>query len=356
MTMATLSSLLLLLSWLAVATLAFTDQKIQPVRRNLVELCVKTYDSSRRHFVGAAVGLVTVIRPANAVERAVGSAELECRKRGDCLEKGEWDGAVGWTWGASDRCDATDPRCGPDGILRDAPVAGDPVPPTDGLKVTHQVELSINIGKDESGTLRMGLYGDACPKSVAQLVDFFSPSGLATSSKLMFEQGYGVTAAPVSMAKGGMLNQISPGQRLDFGVPSQAAAYARSKGMAKAKDDFVPQPRPKEQLSNEAFVRKHSIAGLISIPGSGLGYGGNTFASEDEAYADAFQITASAVPSMDSEGRRVVGQLLDEESMAFLARLASLPTKKGFKGVIPGLNGGPSLVKTAIRGVEVKPI
>jgi len=317
-------------------------------------------DSSRRRqfLVGAAaVGLLATHPPASlAVERAVGSAEQSCRERGDCLEKGEWDGAVGWQWGGKDRCDATDPRCGPDGVLRDAPVAGDPVPPTEGLKVTHQVELSFNIGKEESGVLRMGLYGEACPKSVAQLVDFFSSSGLATSSKLMFEQGYGITSTPVSMAKGGMLNGISPGQRLDFGVPSQAAAYARSKGMAKAGDDFVAQPRPKEQLSTEEFVRKHNMAGLISIPGSGLGYGGNPFASEDEAFGDAFQITASAAPSMDKDGRRVVGQLLDDESMSFLARLASLPTKKGFKGVVPGLNDGPPLVKTTIRGVDVKPL
>jgi hypothetical protein len=172
----------------------------------------------------------------------------------------------------------------------------------------------------------------------------------------MFEQGYGITSVPVSMAKGGMLSGISPGQRLDFGVPSQAAAYARSKGMSKAGDDFVPQPRPKEQVSAEAFVRKHDTAGLISIPSSGLGYGGNAFAPEDEAFCDAFQLTASSVPAMDKEGRRVVGQVLDNESMAFLARLASLPTKKGFKGVVPGLNDGPPLVKTSISQVEVKPL
>ena len=59
---------------------------------------------------------------------------------------------------------------------------------------------------------------------------------------------------------------------------------------------------------------------------------------------------------MDKEGRRVVGQLLDDASMSFLARLASLPTRKGFKGVVPGLNDGPPLIKTSIRGVEVKPL
>ena len=59
---------------------------------------------------------------------------------------------------------------------------------------------------------------------------------------------------------------------------------------------------------------------------------------------------------MDREGRRVVGQLLDEESMTFLARLSSLPTRKGFKGVIPGQNFGPPLIKLSIVRVEAKPV
>lgn len=318
-------------------------------------LCIKNEISRRKLLVGTAA-TPFLASPANAVERAVGSAEIECRKEGNCLEKGEWDGAVGWQWGGKDRCDATDPRCGPDGVLRDAPVAGEAVPDTEGLKMTHQVELTMNIGKDESGVLRMGLYGEANPKNVERLVSFFSSSGLATSSKLMFEQGYGITSSPVSMAKGGILTGISPGQRLDFGVPSQSAAYARSQGRSKAPDDFVPQPKPKEQLSDEAFLRKHNVAGLISVPSGGLGYGGGTFVSEDEAFGDSFQLTASAVPSMDKEGRRVVGQLMDTESMGFLARLASLPTRKGIKGVVPGLNDGPPLVKTTIQDVTVKPI
>ena len=234
--------------------------------------------NDRRQFLLGAVGFVaTACSPAHAVERAVGSAEQDCRQRGDCLERGEWDGAVGWQWGGKDRCDATDPRCGPDGVLRDAPVAGEPVPNTEGLKMTHQVEITISIGKEESGTLRMGLYGEACPKSVEEMVAFFSPTGLATSSKLMFEQGYGISSAPVSMAKGGILTGISPGQRLEFGVPSQAAAYARSKGISKAEMILFRSQRPKEQLSTEDFVREHNVAGLISIPGNGLGYGGSSF-------------------------------------------------------------------------------
>lgn len=70
----------------------------------------------------------------------------------------------------------------------------------------------------------------------------------------------------------------------------------------------------------------------------------------------AFEITAGSVPSMDKEGRRVIGQVLDSESMAVVARLATLPTKKGLKGVIPGQNSGPPLLKVTVQDVAVKAI
>ena len=57
---------------------------------------------------------------------------------------------------------------------------------------------------------------------------------------------------------------------------------------------------------------------------------------DDEAFASAFQITAKAVPDMDKEGRKVVGQIIDSKSMDLLARLAGSPTRK----MLPGQNGG----------------
>ena len=59
---------------------------------------------------------------------------------------------------------------------------------------------------------------------------------------------------------------------------------------------------------------------------------------------------------MDKEGRKVIGQVMDEPSMAFLARLALLPTNKGIKGIIPGQDGGPPLIKVVVNDVEVKKI
>ena len=322
-----------------------------------------TVPSSRRNFLGKAAGtaaasLVAAAPAADAVERAVGAAESKCRQEGNCLEQGDWDGAVGWNWGGRDRCDATDPLCGPDGKLRDAPPSGAPVPDARGLDITDVVALRLKIGKTEEAVMRVGLYGKACPASISQFLALCTSDrigGFATTkSKLLFEEGYGAYSAPLAVERGGLLNTLYPNQRLDFGIPSQAAAYAKSKNQAKAGDGFLPQPRPSAQdadvIAKEPFLRKHDGAGLLSLPSKGIGYGGTGFESEDEAYASAFQITATEMPSMDKEGRRVVGQLMDAESMATLARISSLPTNKGLKGIVPGQNYGPPL--TAVKVLE----
>lgn len=236
--------------------------------------------------------------------------------------------------------------CGPDGKIRDAPLTGDAVPPPvdaagNELKVTNVMQIEMQIGKMEKGNINIGFYGDAYPASVGQFLHFIS-DGIVTSSKLMLEDGFGVSTQPVCFADSGagVMNVIYPQSRLDFGIPSQGLAYAKTRRMNKIPDNFVSQARPSgevvDSISKEKSVRPHSMAGLVSIPKNGLGYGGLGLDSDDEAFASSFQITASNVPAMDKEGRKVIGQILDEESMAFLARLASSPTKKGLKGIIPG--------------------
>lgn len=220
------------------------------------------------------------------------------------------------------------------------------------------VQIEISIGKTEKGTLTIGLYGETCPNSVKQMMEFFSSNiysgGLLTTSKLMLEDGLGVQTTPISFIKGGNLQTIYPQNRLDFGIASQAIAYAKIKGLSKAPDTFIPQPRPNKQgIFEEKSSRSHKVSGLLSIPQSGLGYGGSGLESEDEAFASAFEITANNVPAMDRENRKVVGQLMDEQSMEFLARLASLPTQKGLKGIIPGQNSGRPLVKVSVTSVTV---
>jgi hypothetical protein len=312
-----------------------------------------TATNDRRNFltqhVSGAAMLSLWPQQADAT-RAIGQAEDECRAAGNCLEKFELDGAIGWKWGAENRCDASDPNCGSDG--REVDRVTEKVPDTMGYAITHVADMSITVGKIEYLNLRLGVYGNDAPEAVKEFLQFLSFKGLSTMSELAFENSMGIETAPVSMARGGKLNLIFPNQRLDFGVPLQSAAYARSKGMAKVSDDFMPQPRPME-LKDVPVLRKHDAAGLISIPAKGVGYGGSGFESDDECFESAFQITAAAVPSMDKD-RRVIGQVLDTESMATLARLASLPTMKGFKGVIPGQNSGPPLVKVALTGVDIQ--
>lgn len=225
------------------------------------------------------------------------------------------------------------------------------------MKITNIIEIQLQIGKSEKGTITLGLYGDALPASVSQFAEFFG-DGIVTTSKLMLQDGYGVSTSPLSFSTGGTLTVIYPQNRLEFGIPSQGISYAKGRSLNKIPDNFLAQPRPNgpilESISKEKSARQHSVAGLLSIPKKGLGSGGTGYESDDEAFASCFEITATSVPSLDKENRKVIGQVMDEQSMAFLARLASSPTKKGLKGIIPGQNAGPPLVKTTIASSTIK--
>jgi hypothetical protein len=350
-----LSALFTLLIWQTSAW----QQAIRESAKSLTSLAgTKDHpiDFSRRAIVQQAfVASTLIVAPSSctAVTRAIGGAEEECRAAGNCLEIGEWDGAIGWSWGSRDRCDPSDPLCGTDGKIRDQPLTGEAVPDVTN-KVTHVVEMTYSVGRGESGVLRMGLYGFDAKDSVEQFLQFMT-RGLRTTSNLAFESGMGVETVPVSFTRGGILANIVPSQRLDFGIPLQSAAYARSKGLSRVSEAFMAQPRPIQV--DEPILRLHTVAGLVSIPGKGLGWGGTGFETDDECFESSFQITAAPCPSMDKkEGRRVIGQLMDQESMSNLARLATLPTKKGFKGVIPGQNAGPPLLKVPVAGISVTPL
>ena len=103
---------------------------------------------------------------------------------------------------------------------------------------------------------------------------------------------FGYTSRGVSLQNGGFVTNIIPSERIQFGIPSQSAAYARFLGVSKAGDSFVPQPRPnKDALQQEtSSIRPHDCAGLLSIPGTGLGYAkeGTTIVgkNDDEAFAN----------------------------------------------------------------------
>jgi hypothetical protein len=305
---------------------------------------------------------------AMAVQQAVGSGEVNCRTNNNCWEVGEWDGAIGWGWGGKDRCDPNDPRCGTDGKLRETAIQGQPIPtvPTttdretgqeSKIRFTHVAAVEVEVGRNEVGVLKIGFYGNESPGAVQQLVDFLSESGFVstvTSSSFI-----GMSQPAVSLRRGGIVTNIAPNKAIEFGVPLQSVAYAKSLGRSKVADTFVPQPRPKNVSYQELFVknvRPHDCAGLISIPEKGLGYGGTGFESDDECFESAFLITASSIPTLDQQGRVVVGQILDAESMAFLERLANIPTKRGIRGVIPGQTSGPPLPKVVVRRIEVSKV
>ena len=173
-------------------------------------------------------------------------------------------------------------------------------------------------------------------------------------NKEAVENSIGIQSAPVSLLEGGSVPTICSGRAVEFGVSSQAKSYAKSRGLRQAGPTFVPQQRP-PPLINEPFPRQHNVAGLVSIPTKGIGYGGSGTEPDDEAYGNAFLITADEAPVLDKLGRRVIGQVIDNESMAFLARLSSLPVQKGI-GMIPGQISGPPLLRVRIRDVGVQKV
>ena len=101
-------------------------------------------------------------------------------------------------------------------------------------------------------------------------------------------------------------------------------------------------------MKSEQSARSHNVAGLVSVPKDGIGWG-NLLAKDDESFAGAFQITAAAIPDMDKEGRKVIGQLLDSNSMNLLARLSGSPTRK----LLPGQSGGTPLIKVVVDDCSV---
>ena len=89
-------------------------------------------------------GMINITPGHAAVERAVGGSESKCQQQGNCLETLELDGAIGWTWGGKNRCDASDPRCGIDGKIDDFDGrAVPPVPDFLGNSISHVVEIDF---------------------------------------------------------------------------------------------------------------------------------------------------------------------------------------------------------------------
>lgn len=254
------------------------------------------------------------------------------------------------------RCDAADPRCGADGKLRSEAPKGKPIPRVTN-KITHVVQLVIDVGerREEVGFIRFGLYGEDCPMSVRPMIEFLTSIGItgeiSEKNKDMFENSIGMESSPVSILQGGIVPSICPGKAIEFGVPSQKKAFAKARGLRAAGDNFVPQNRPKSSQS-EPSTRMHDVAGLISVPEKGIGYS-TTGSDVDEAYGSAFLITADDDELFDTKlHRRVIGQVIDDESMEFLARLASLPIQK--KGA--GGNKGPPLLKVTVLDAGVQKV
>ncbi|EJK67771.1 hypothetical protein THAOC_11155, partial [Thalassiosira oceanica] len=236
-------------------------------------------------------------------------------------------------------------------VLNDSPPAGQPVPDKQGLQITDVVSLEIQIGTGSNADtqiLKIGLYGESTPTLVGEMKELCA-NGIVTSSDLLL-------GAPVRLGVGGQMTYIRPEQRVDFGVPSQRIAYAKAMRQTKAPEEFVPQKRPDgkfDACKNEKTSRPHNVAGLLSVPKGGIGFGSSSIpVKDDDAYSSCFQITASSSSDADKEERKVIGQLIDSKSMELLARLSSIPTRKA----LPMQSGGSPLIKTVVNDCVVESV
>lgn len=332
---------LLVSTCLALTVNSQNSQNHHPDRRQALQSILQTSITTT-----ATALLTTTVHPAEALAtRAVGSGEYECRLQNNCLEKGELDGAIGWSWGGKDRCDATDPNCGTNGKLDSSNSAASLLLPQSDTPISKKLCIDIQIGRQESATIVVGLYDD--PYISDFVLPFMTTPGISTVTPTNFQ-----STIPVSLlgGGGGQITRIDPNKVVELGIPKQSLAYARERG--RRDPDFLPQARPPKQAI-PVFRASHDAAGLLSVPKNGIGYGGTGFESDDEAFESSILLTASPMPSLDTT-HRVIGQVLDESSLQNLARIARIPTNKGgVRGVLPGQNDGPPLLKTTIRDVRV---
>jgi len=297
--------------------------------------------------------------PASAAELAIGSSERDCRKRGDCLETGNLDGALGFNWGGRDRCAASDPTCTTGGAKVESLNAVDFSPPSapGGEAVSWIVSLTVEVAR-ETAEVRIGLFGDS--SRADQLLSVFSGKGFVTGPRLELEPGLGVTSSPLRVVDGAatLTALDTQTQRMQFGIKSQAVSFARRQGLRKAPDDFVPQPRPRplpQEAAGPAALSSRPAPGLLLMDRRGLGWLDEAV-DDDEAFSSLFELTGwGRDKAREDAGRVAVGKCMDEESMRVLHRLATLPVNKKFAGIV-GATKGPPLVGVKILSARLEEI
>ena len=227
----------------------------------------------------------------------LGNNDAAAQATGNVREGADLDAALGITWGGRDRCDAANPLCGPDGQLRKEAASAAPVPqlPAE-LKVTDEVEVDIQIGRTAVGTMRIGLFGEASPENVRNILLLCEsryrskPSDYGTggtndtiaSHDPVFDHHHRqsiarrrphLTALPSTLTgwTWGTATYVENGRSVSLGVAreDQGPALARRRNLRKAPEDFQPAERPPR---NDDPVGEFdgSAAGFVSVPFGGL--------------------------------------------------------------------------------------
>ncbi|KAJ1617476.1 hypothetical protein T492DRAFT_1151885 [Pavlovales sp. CCMP2436] len=200
------------------------------------------------------------------------------------------------TWGGSERCDPTDAGCGQSGRQPSSVAAADICLPEPRDTVSTRVYLDLALNRKAAGRLSFGLYAS-------------TPESAATFARLC--EGT-LTTRPGEQAasyQSSSLLRIARGRYLVGGALTLAGGLTEL-GLGSARPVYTP-VTPNQ--NTEVGLGSLSEAGLLAMRRGGR--------SVDWA------ITLGDARGLDGSWV-VIGQLLDESSLALLRRLSEVPVNK----------------------------
>ena len=256
------------------------------------------------------------------------------------MEKGDLDGAIGYVWGAKDRCDALGNGvilggCSDGGLTSsEGPVVH--LPPVSDSKLDSTLDIAIGLGparSEEIYPIRIGILRNTDAKLRDQVKDLLSGAGF----------GIGKGFIPVKLAEGGSITNVKSKQSIGIGVKSQLVGYKKQNNVRKLPDNLSLMGRVTKLSSKSSLVDTGddfgTHFGLVVAPRLGIGYGVTGSDSlvrmtvkDDELYARCFRILTEP-ESKIQRGESIVGVVIDDGGDGMvITKMSSLPLSKGLFG------------------------
>jgi len=187
-----------------------------------------------RKLVSVATGAIFCSQPAFAVESQRAKPE----------QWADIDGAIGFSFGAKERCNPSDINCGINGIPVSLKDTQRPFEQED-FPITDKFKISVGFKGNVVGSIVLGLWRDAAPKSV----DLFAK--MCTEYELKDDENYGVRVTYSNQK----ISQIVRNEKIVFAD----TVYPGTEKNRKTKPVVPPENADK----NTKIV--HGYSGLVSM-------------------------------------------------------------------------------------------